>query len=88
MYRLAQFALSEKVANWIEDAEKNLPRLEGDNISREEILDVWGKKKGVGLDKNGRVLKTSERWKKLGEWGGREGYVPPECNGNPRRSVY
>ncbi|KAF8420528.1 hypothetical protein EV426DRAFT_612629 [Tirmania nivea] len=75
LFRLAQFSTSEKVAKWIEDAERNLPRLESENPSKEEILDVWGRKKGAGLDKNGRFLKTSEGWRKLGEWGAREGVV-------------
>ncbi|KAF8463145.1 hypothetical protein BDZ91DRAFT_796643 [Kalaharituber pfeilii] len=75
LFRLAQFATSKRVAGWIDDAEKNLPTLEGKNIAKEEILEVWGRQRGAGIDKNGKILKTSEGWKKLGEWGGREGVV-------------
>ena len=77
LFGVAQFATSKKVAGWIEDAESNLPHLEGKNVPQEEILDVWGRKRGMVTDseKTGGVLMTSEGWKKLGEWGGREGCV-------------
>lgn len=73
--RLALFATSKKVANWIDDAERNLPKVEGDSISKEEVLDVWGGKKDVGLDNDNHFLTTSDGWRKLGEWGAREGFV-------------
>lgn len=44
-------------------------------IEKQQLLDVWGRKKRTGTSGGGH-LKTSKGWKRLGEWGGREGHVP------------
>lgn len=74
LHRLARFATSKKVASWIVDAERNLPGFEGDSISK-EVLNVWENKKGADLNKNNYFPTMSDGWRKLGEWGAREGFV-------------
>lgn len=75
LHRLARYATSKRVENWIRDAEKNPPYFELDGSSKQKIISGWGRKKSRGSGKDNHSLPLGDGWQKLGEWGAREGFV-------------